>query len=222
LSSSLSGYYDGSNIVTARVVTGTTTSATTLKTDQILIAFSPAGTISLVVSTDAFGTLTPGSYKIATSTISVTTNNLTGYSVTMYGNNQGDAAASTTMYYASTPYSPGIADKTEWVPGGGASPDTSVAGNADTTLGQFLAFRVMSASGSAPFLSTAWWGATDAIGVAKWAGIASSTIERAIGKSSSAAPSGALNTVQYYLDVPTTQQAGNYTGDITFTAVMNL
>jgi hypothetical protein len=222
LSSSLSGYYDGSNIVTARVVTGTTTSATTLKTDQILITFSQAGTISLVVSTDTFGTLTPGSYKIATSTISVTTNNLTGYSVTMYGNNQGDAAASTTMYYASTPYSPGITDKTEWVPGGGESPDTSVAGNADTTLGQFLAFRVMSASGSAPFLSTAWWGATDAIGVAKWAGIASSTIERAIGKSSSAAPSGALNTVQYYLDVPTTQQAGNYTGDITFTAVMNI
>jgi hypothetical protein len=42
-----------------------------------------------------------------------------------------------------------------------------------------------------------------------------------IGNSSAAAPSGVLNTVQYYLDTPINQPQGNYTGDITFTAVTN-
>ncbi|MBI2030981.1 hypothetical protein HYT05_05140, partial [Candidatus Kaiserbacteria bacterium] len=36
-------YYDGSNIASARLVTGTTTQVTTLKTDQITIQFTPAG-----------------------------------------------------------------------------------------------------------------------------------------------------------------------------------
>ena len=219
----LSDYYDGSNIVTARLVTGTTTNSTTLKTDQISITFGPVPTLSLVVSTDSFGTLTPGTYKIATSTLNVTTDNSTGYYVTMYGNNQGSGAASTTLYFASTPYSPNIADQTEWVPGSA----TSTGGNAVVRAslinsGQVLAFRVMSASGSVPFLSTAWWGTTDADGTAKWAGIASSTAERMIGNSSQSAPTGALSTVQYYLDTPIIQPTGNYTGDITFTATMNL
>jgi hypothetical protein len=179
--------------------------------------------LTFAVSTDVFGTLTPGSYKIATSTLNVTTNKTTGYYVTMYGNNQGSGAASTTMYYASTPYSPAIADQTEWVPGAA----TSTSGNAVVRAsldnsGDVLAFRVMTASGSVPFFSTAWWGASDADGTAKWAGIASSTVPRTIGNSSQSAPAGALSTVQYYLDVSNTQQAGNYTGDITFTATMNL
>jgi hypothetical protein len=226
-SSALSSYYDGSNMVTVRVITGTTTNITTLKTDYINISFSTAGSLTLTVSTDNFGNLTPNIYKYATSTLSVTTNNISGYYMTLYGNNQGSLAASTTMYYAATPYSPNITDQTEWVPGGGINAATTTSGNAvvRTSLdssGQVLAFRVMTASGSIPFTSTAWWGTSDADGVAKWAGIASSTIPRMIGNSSSAVPSGALNTVQYYLNVPITQPSGNYTGNITCTATMNL
>jgi hypothetical protein len=221
-STSLSEYYDGSNIVTARAVTGTTTKTTTLKTDRIDVTFSTPISLTLGASTNSFGSLTPGNYKIATTTLNVTTNNVTGYSVSIYGNNQGSGGASTTLYLSPTTYTTNIADQTEWVPGAA----TTSAGNAvvraslDGTQ-QVLAFRVMSASGSVPFLSTAWWGASDADGTAKWAGVASSTVSRQIGNSSAAAPSGVLSTVQYYLDTPINQIQGNYTGDITFTAVTN-
>jgi len=214
-------YFDTDNVATARVVTGTTTNYTTLKTDQINIQFASAPTLTMTVSTDNFGTLTPGTYKIATSTITVTTENPYGYTVSMYGNNQGSGAASTTMYLSPTVYATGIPDQTEWVPGAA----TTSVGNAVTrasliSSGDVLAFRVMSASGSFPFLSPTWWGNTDIDGTAKWAGIASSTVARVIGNSSSAASIGAINTIQYYLDVASTQQSGVYTGDITYTAVM--
>ncbi|MBI2030980.1 hypothetical protein HYT05_05135, partial [Candidatus Kaiserbacteria bacterium] len=39
-STSLSSYYDGSNLVAVRAITGTTTQVTTLKTDQITITFT--------------------------------------------------------------------------------------------------------------------------------------------------------------------------------------
>jgi hypothetical protein len=150
------------------------------------------------------------------------TNNSTGYSVALYGNNQGSGAASTTLYLSPTAYATNIPDQTEWIPGTA----TTSGGNAVTraslnSSGQVLAFRVMSASGSPPFLSTAWWGASDTDGTAKWAGIASSTVSRSIGNSSQSAPTAALSTVQYYLDVPLTQPTGSYTGDVTFTAVAN-
>ncbi|MBI2120259.1 MAG: hypothetical protein HYT94_01385 [Parcubacteria group bacterium] len=217
-STSLSDYYS-SNIVTARVVTGTTTAATTLKTDNIAITFSAAVSLTLSASTDVFGTLTPGTYKFATSTISVLAPGA-DWNVTTYGNNQGSIAASTTLYYSTGPdYSIGIPDQTEWIPGAATTSagNAVVRGSLDSS-GNVLAFRVMTASGSSPFRAPTWWGANDDDGTAKWAGIASTTASnKRISISSVAALTEQLGTVQYYLNVPTTQQAGAYTGDITFT-----
>lgn len=186
------------------------------QTNALTVTIAAATTFT--VSTNSFGTLTPGTPLFATSTIKVVTNASGGWNIALAGDNQGSAGASTTLYFAGTPYSPGIADGTEWIP---AAATTSV-GNATTiTSGDdFLYFRVMTASGTAAFRSTTWWGSDDTpFTNAKWAGIASSTVARKIGSISinDQAASSTLNTVQYYLDVPSNQQQGAYTGNLTFT-----
>lgn len=183
------------------------------------ISTAAAATLTLVVDTDSFGTLTPGTYKFATSTVSVTSSGA-DWNVTMYGNNQGSLSASTTLYYSTGPdYTIGIPDQTEWIPGAATTSagNAVVRGSLDSS-GNVLAFRVMTASGSPQFRATTWWGADDTDGTAKWAGIAStSAANKRITISSVAAPSAVLGTIQYYLNVPSTQQAGAYTGDLTFT-----
>ena len=84
---------------------------------------------------------------------------------------------------------------------------------------------MMSASGSVPFRSTAWWGTSDAMfnGSQLWAGIASSTNASRIGNAGagSYSVSAHLNTVQYYLDVSSGQQTGDYEAPLTYTATAN-
>ncbi|MCK4553552.1 hypothetical protein KAU19_01135, partial [Candidatus Parcubacteria bacterium] len=90
------------------------------------------------------------------------------------------------------------------------------------------AFRVMTASSTNGdvFYAPTWWGSADHYtdnANTLWAGIASSTVGRQIGNAGlgSYSASDHLNTVLYYLKVPSTQQSGNYTGDLTFTATTN-
>ena len=63
--------------------------------------------------------------------------------------------------------------------------------------GDVLAFRMMTASGTAEVISTSWWGADDTAGNALWAGIASSTVERQIGNSSVYSSSAAVNSYNF-------------------------
>ena len=174
--------------------------------------------VTFAVATNVFGSLTPGTYKIATSTTDVLTNapawNITMTGTTETGNTALDLDTDATV---------GITDQTQWVPP--AVYATTTAGNAVVrasldSSGDVLAFRVMSASGSIPFRAGTWWGTTDADGTAKWAGIASTTAgNKRIGAVSVYSATNIINTVQYYLDVPTTQVAGAYAGDITYTWV---
>jgi hypothetical protein len=184
-------------------------------------ATTTAPSLTLIVSTDVFPPLTPGTPIFATSTISVDTNNSTGWYVTLARDDPD-----TTMDL-DTDATVNIVDQTDWIPGAA----TTTAGNAVRissfiNSGDVLAFRMMTASGTPSFISTAWWGATDAYidsATTLWAGIASSTASNLkIGNSSvSSGGSPALNTVLYYLDVPNTQRTGAYSGNIIFTAVMN-
>jgi hypothetical protein len=196
------------------------------QTQQNTLTVTIAAATTFVVNTNSFGTLTPGTPLFATSTISVNTNTTTGWNVALYGNNQGSATASTTLYFGATPYSPGIADGNEWNATSSAATTTSVGMTSTTIVSgdDFLYFRVMTASGTAAFRAPNWWGPNDTAfggGNAKWAGIASSTagIGSKIGSISvnDQAASSTLNTVQYYLDVPANQQQGTYTGDLTYT-----
>ncbi|MBI2476292.1 MAG: hypothetical protein HYV67_03550 [Candidatus Taylorbacteria bacterium] len=179
--------------------------------------------LTFVVTTNNFATLSPGSPVKATSTLNVNTNNASGWNVTLSGNNV-TATAKAMNDGAGTE----ITDLTpQWIIPSGAA--TTTAGNATAiTNGQdVLAFRVMSASSTngAAFLSTAWWGTSDAMFNASqlWAGIASSTNVSRIGNAGTGSLSASdhLNTVQYYLDVPATQKTGTYTGTLTYTATAN-
>ena len=188
----------------------------------VTLTVTVAQTLTFTTSTDQFGTLTPGTYKIATTTLSVTTNDVAGWNVTL----SGDDVAASTACDLDSDATVGITDQTQWINGAA----TTTAGNAVVrasldSSGQVLAFRVMSASStnSTAFLATTWWGTTDADGTAKFAGVASSTVSRQIGNAGTGSYSATahLNTVQYYLNVGASQQQGAYSCPLTLTATGN-
>lgn len=152
-------------------------------TETLTVTIATSLTFTTTTSAyDEFGTLTPGTPKFATTTLSVTTNNVPGYLVTLYGNDQGSA---NTVMDLTTDASIGIADQLEWWAGAAT---TSVGnavriGSLDSSQ-KVLAFRVMTASGSQPFRSTTWWGTADNYtdnASTLWAGIGSSTVAQQIG-----------------------------------------
>ena len=181
-------------------------------------------TLSFTASSDNFGNLTPGTAKFATTTLSITTNNASGWNITFSGDDQG---TSNEVCDLDSDASVGMTDQTEWVAGAA----TTTAGNAlrigsFANSGDVLAFRVMTASGSTPFRAATWWGSTDDYAdsaTTLWAGISSSTVSRQIGNASAGSYSASahLNTVLYYLDVPSSQQTGAYSCPLTFTATAN-
>ena len=177
-----------------------------------------AASLTFVVSTNTFPGITPGTAVFATTTLSVDTDNSTGWNVTVSRDD-----ADTTMDLADATVN--ITDQTAWVPGVA----TTTAGNAVRissldSSGDVLAMRVMTASGTQAFKSTSWWGTTDAYidsATTLWAGF--NFTAKKIGDSSVSCSGAncALNTVLYYLDVPSTQKTGAYSGGITYTATMN-
>jgi len=190
-----------------------------------ILTVTVSQTLTFTTSSDQFGTLTPGTYKIATSTLSMITNNTAGWNITLSGddvttpggNTACDLDANATI---------GITDQIQWVNGAA----TTTVGNAVVrasleSSGEVFAFRVMSASStnSVAFFSTSWWGADDSDGTALFAGIASSTVARQIGNAGTGSFSASehLNTVQYYLNVGTAQTQGAYSCPLTFTATGN-
>src|SRR3990167_2753280 len=158
-------------------------------------------------------------------TLTFTTNDIAGWNVTLSGDDVTVPGGNTACDLDSDA-SVGITDQAQWVNGAA----TTTAGNAVVrasldSSGNVFAFRVMTASSSngAPFLATTWWGASDADGTAKWAGIASSTVARQIGNAGTGSYSSSahLNTVQYYLDVASSQSQGAYSCPLTFTTTGN-
>lgn len=179
--------------------------------------------LSFTTSTDNFSTLTPGTSPVfATTTLRVGTNDTNGYFVILSGDNKTSSQNNLLSGANSIP------DQTEWVnPAAG----TTTAGNA-VRISSFansqkvLAFRMMTASGTADTRITAWWGTADSYADnanTLWAGISSSTVSRKIMNAGSGSYSASdhLATVNYFLDVPTTQPTGSYTGGLTYTATGN-
>ena len=169
--------------------------------------------------------ITPGTPLMATTTLSVTTNDVAGWNVFLSGSNKvtGHNNLQTSGDTAE------ITDQTEWVNGAA----TSTAGNAAqisslVNSNNVLAFRVAASStNGGAFNAPTWWGASDNYlttnAATLYAGISSSTVSRQIGNAGagSYSVSAHLNDVQYYLSVGVTQQTGSYTAPITFTATGN-
>jgi len=211
---------NGATASTAYCLRAVKSDGTLLDTYTVIpqITTAAAASLTFVVTTDNFPTITPGSPVFATSTLSVDTNNSTGWNVTVSRDDTD------TTLDLDTDAAVNITDQTAWVPGAA----TTTAGNAVRissfiNSGDVLAMRVMTASGTPSFISTTWWGTTDAYidsATTLWAGFNSAA--QKIGDSSvSSGGSAKLNTVLYYLDVPSTQQTGAYSGGITYTATMN-
>jgi hypothetical protein len=97
-------------------------------------------------------------------------------------------------------------------------------GNATTTnlIGSNLHFRVMQTGTGAGLYSTTWWGPNDTDGAAgaQYAGFPTSTSQNV---ATTSTYSGSAQTVvmKVRADAPATQQATNYTGTITVTAITN-
>lgn len=195
-------------------------------------AYASTVTLSVVVqtsltftsTTDNFSTITPGTPVYATTTLSVLTNDSSGYNITLSGDNKN---SSNNNLQLSGNTSVQITDQTEWVPNAAtSSPGNAVAVASFVNSGNVLAFRVMSASSTngAGFLSTSWWGTADySSSNSLWAGISSSTVARRIGNAGTGTYSATahLNSVQYYLNVASSQQTGTYNAPITYTATGN-
>ena len=188
----------------------------------------PEATISVAMSFSTthtnFPSITPGIPTFATTTLSVSTSNSSGWNVILSGDDQGP---SDTVMDLTTDAAVGIADQLEWIPGAATtSAGNAVRINSFDNSGDVLAFRVMTASGTTAFRASSWWGSTDSYvdsATTLWAGIASSTAtNKKIGNTNvSSGGSPVLSSVVYYLDVPANQQQGSYSGDITYTASAN-
>jgi len=159
---------------------------------------TPAITLTLDAGSAALGNLTSGVPALATSTATVLAENLaSGYALQV-----NRASSSATMTRASGAET--IPDLLAWNPTG--------SGNATSSPGQTLAFRV--ASSTASFNAT-WWGS----GTPLFAGfpVAATTV-----MSCTACNAGSTATVATYrVDVPATQATGAYAGTVTYTALAN-
>ncbi len=171
--------------------------------------------------------ITPGTPLMATTTLSVTTNNSNGWNIALSGDNKN---ATNHNLQRSGDTTVQVTDQTEWIPGAA----TSTTGNAVrigslANSGNVLAFRVMTASSTngAVFYAGSWWGSADSYAADSantlYAGISSSTVSRQVGNAGAGSYSSSahLNDVQYYLNVAASQKTGAYTAPITFTATGN-
>lgn len=191
----------------------------------VTLTVTVAQTLTFTTTTDQFGTLTPGTYKLATTTLSVTTNDTAGWNVTLSGDDVTTPGGNTACDLDSDA-AVGITDQAQWVNAAATTTASNAVVRASLdSSGDVFAFRVMSASSTngTAFLASTWWGASDADGTAKFAGVASSTIARQIGNAGTGSYSATahLNTVNYYLDVAASQQQGAYSCPLTLTATGN-
>ena len=176
-------------------------------------------------ASDVFGTIQPNTAYFATTTLGVTTNDSSGWLVSLSGDNK--TTSNNNLELAANAAS--VTDQKEWIPNSAtSSPGNAVRTSSLDSSNKVLAFRVMTASttNGTVFTANAWWGTTDSYvdsATTLWAGIASSTVQRTIGNAGSGSYSSSahLNTVLYYLNVPITQQTGAYTAPLTFTATGN-
>ncbi len=170
-------------------------------------AGSPTITLTLSSSTVALGSFTPGTAVTATTTASVTISGGTnGYSLKINRTSVTSTLASSTITFP---------DYTAWNPGSGC---TAGQGNGSTAPGAVFSFRVRQTGTDSSYCGI-WWGTNDTNGTAIFAGMPTSS--QTIANATSSNSGTTVTTVQYRADAPATQQATNYAGTVTFTAITN-
>ena len=141
--------------------------------------------------------------------IALVTGATSGYTLSIQRNSATSTIASGTIAFP---------DYTPWGPSG--STCASGEGNGTTTPGNTFSFRVASSGTTANYCSF-WWGASDSGGTAIYAGVPTTT-QIIVNSTSSASQNGTTTvTILYSADAPTSQEATNYTGGVTITAIAN-
>ena len=200
-------------------------------TQAVSLTVTVQAAMAFNIDTNNFSTIQPGTVAFATTTLEVTTNDSSGYLISLYGGNKGTG----TNNFQTAGNAASIQDAVEFIPGLANSTTTTNTLNGAVKIsslangGNVLAFRVMSASSTngVGLLSTSWWGTQDTYvdnSNTLWGGIASTTGgPRVIGYAGTGTYSTSVhdNTVLYYLNVATTQPTGNYTAPLTYTATGN-
>jgi hypothetical protein len=183
-------------------------------TSSEVVATPVSPTLTFIVDsgTQALPALTPGSLSATSSILTATTNNASGFSVTLARAN----TASTTLLL-STDASVQLPDKTDWLAPGATT--SSGGATASTTQPNTLQFRLWKAQTDIPNYSTSWWGSDDTQSNALFAGIPSTT--QPIANRSVSALSTTTMRVLYNIAVPSTQKTGTYQGSVVYSVVAN-
>lgn len=168
-------------------------------------------TFTIDSNSTSFGSIVPGTLSSGTSVLSVTTSNASGF--TIYGKRDD---ADTTLDL-DTDAVTNIPDKTAW----SAGVDCSSAGNAtaSTTEPLTLQFRIRQSGTDSSNYCSAWWGTNDTTASALFAGLPSANEE--IVYRESAALTQSDSVILYNLNLPASQEVGDYSGSVTYTAVVN-
>ncbi|MEK7578226.1 MAG: hypothetical protein AAB456_00690 [Patescibacteria group bacterium] len=162
--------------------------------------------------------ITPGTPVSTSTVLTVNTNSSTGYNISVI------RASTTPTLFLTTNTIPDTPNGNNWT----APVATSTAGpsavwTAGTTKG--LGFRVKQTGTVTNTYSSTWWGTNDTAANALYSGIATSTATAAqsmITKTTLGSATNENTTVEYKLDVITTQKSGAYiSSPITYTAVVN-
>jgi hypothetical protein len=159
-------------------------------------------TLTLSTSTLNLPALTPGAPVSATSSATVATNAATGWSLKISRNSATSTMASGTITFP---------DATAW---NGSNNSTSSA-----TIGTNLHFRVFQTGTTAGLYSTSYWGSNDTDPNAFYAGFP--TTAQTVASTSTYVGSNQIVVLKVRADSPATQQATNYSGAVTITAIAN-
>lgn len=178
-----------------------TNAATTSTSQTINLTVNQTITLSLSTSTLSLGSLTPGVAIVATSSATIVTNSAAGWQLQVNRNSATSTLASSTITFP---------DYSSW---------NSGSSNATTTPGATLSFKVANTGTDAGLYSSSFWGATDADGTAKYAGFPTSTQQ--VANIATYSSSNQVVVLRVRADSPASQQATNYTGTITVTALTN-
>ncbi len=163
-------------------------------------------TLTIATSVD-FGIIVPlvPSFAFSTATVDMV-GAYNGYNLSV---NREDTTSTLNMNGSSSP-DVAFPDEIDWNPTG--------SGNATSSPGDNLSFRVWQ-TGSDSYYDSAWWGASDTSGTAKYAGF---PLLMQQFMNCASCNFGLSNTViGYRVSAPVSQMTGVYSGMITITALVN-
>ncbi len=177
-------------------------------TQTIILTVTSTITLTLATTTVDLGTLVPGTPITGNTSLSVTTNDYSGWNLQV---KRDDAGSTLNLNGTSTP-DVAFPDATGW---NYSSPNATTS----PEVGANLSFRVYQTGTDVALYNSSWWGSDDTAPNALYAGFPTTDQQIA----TIATYVGGAQTVAYGFraDAPGTQQSGVYTGTVTFTAITN-